>query len=446
MSIKLPEILNIPPKLLPLLTKLGEYRFFLAEGGRGSAKTQSVARIVLYLCSQRKMRVVCGRETQNTIEESVYKVLADLIDKYNLDFKVLKNTIRCPSTDSEIIFKGFKEQGRANIKGMEGVDLLWIDEAEAISKNTLDIVIPTVRKPNSKIIFTMNRFVRDDPVYMFCTERENSLNIHIDYFENPFCPKELIAEAEACKVANEEEYNHIWLGQPLNNATDFLFDSAKVADMGKVIPRDEAYEKQRVIGIDFAAKGGDLCSACILERVSLTQWEMIRLETWGNAEPSFSIGKIVDILGQWKPDKAILDVGGMGYVVHSRLDELGLNVDQFDGASNKGIPSEYLNKRAYGYYTLKNYIDNDKIIMKNKDVERELLQIRYDYRSDGTRLIVSKEKMRAKGIHSPDRADSLMMAVYAIQNVLSGGGTRILQKVNTNRWGVKKRNTVWKHR
>lgn len=446
MSIKLPEILNIPPKLLPMIMNLGDYRFFLAEGGRGSGKTATIARIVLYLCSQRKMRVVCGRETQNTIEESVYKVLADLIDKYHLDFKVLKNTIKCNSTDSEILFKGFKEQGRSNIKGMEGVDLLWIDEAEAITKNTLDIVIPTIRKPNSKVIFSMNRFVRDDPVYIFCTERDNSLNIHIDYFENPFCPKELILEAEACKANNEEEYNHIWLGQPLNNATDYLFDSAKVADMAKVTPKDEAYEKQRVIGIDFAAKGGDLCSACILERVSLTQWEMIRLETWGNAEPTHSIGKIVDIIGQWKPDKAILDVGGMGYVVYSRLNELNVNIEPFDGSSNKGVPSEYLNKRAYGYYTLKDYIDKDKIIMQNKDVERELLQIRYDYRSDGTRLIVSKEKMRAKGIHSPDRADSLMMAVYAIHNVLSSGSSRVLVSKATNRWSVKKGNTVWKHR
>lgn len=424
------------------------YNNYLSNGivNHNSAKTQSVARIVLYLCCQRKMRVVCGRETQSTIDESVYKVLADLIDEYELDFTVLKNTIKHNTTGSEIIFKGFREQGRSNIKGMEGVDLLWIDESEAITKNTLDVVIPTVRKPNSKIIFTMNRLVRDDPVYMFCTERENSLNIHIDYFENPFCPKELIAEAEACKASNEEEYNHIWLGQPLNNATDFLFDSSKVSEMAKIIPDDEGFVPMKVIGIDFAAKGGDLCAASVLERVSLTQWKLLKLESWGNAEPTHSIGRIVNIMGEWKPDKAVLDVGGMGTVVHSRLTELGIKIDRFDGASKVGVPNEYLNARAYGYYTLKNYIDNHKIIMNNKDIERELLQIRYDYRSDGTRCILSKEKMRAKGIHSPDRADSLMMAVWAIQNANLGGATRVLQKVVQNRWSVKDRNVKWKHR
>lgn len=438
MSIKLPEILNIPPKLLPLLTRLGEFRFFLAEGGRGSGKSQAIARIILYLCCQRKLRVICGRETQATIEESVYRVLADLIDKYNLDFKVLKNSIIHNTTGSEIFFKGFREQGRTNIKGMEGVDLLFIDEAEAITKQTLDVIIPTVRKPNSKIIFAMNRFVRDDPVYMFCTERENALNIHIDYFENPFCPKELIAEAEACKLNNEEEYNHIWLGMPLNNATDYLFDSDKVAKMAKIVPDDEGFERKRVIGIDFAAKGGDLCAACVLERVSLTQWQVIKLESWGNAEPTHSIGKIVDILGQWKPDKAVLDVGGMGTVVHSRLIELGVKIDRFDGASKHGVPQEYLNARAYGYYTLKNLIDNGKIIMSNKDIERELLQIRYDYRSDGTRVIMSKEKMRAAGIHSPDRADALMMAVYAMQDLVNGCG--VCNRI------VAKTSKIWRHR
>lgn len=146
----------------------------------------------------------------------------------------------------------------------------------------------------------------------------------------------------------------------------------------------------------------------------------------------------MDILGQWKPDKAVLDVGGMGTVVHSRLVELGVKIDRFDGASKHGIPQEYLNARAYGYYTLKNLVDNGKIIMSNKDIERELLQIRYDYRSDGTRVIMSKEKMRAAGIHSPDRADALMMAVYAMQDLIGGSG--VCNKI------VAKTSKIWRHR
>lgn len=433
MLIELPAILNIPPKLLPFIERFNDYRFFLAEGGRGSAKSQSICRWLLYIAEKKKVRIVCGRETQNTIDESVYRVLADLIQEYNLNFKVLSNRIVHNQTGSEIQFKGFREQGKANIKGMEGVDILFIDEAEAITKQTLDVIIPTIRKPNSKIMFAMNRFVRNDPVYEFCLSRDNCLMIHIDYFENPYCPQELKDEAEACKNNNYEEYKHIWLGYPMENASDYLFNSSNVADMKTIIPDDDGYNPKKVIGIDFAAKGGDLCVASVLERCSLTQWRLTKQHSWGDTEPTTSIGKIVNIIGEEKPDVSILDVGGMGTVVHSRLKELGIDIERFDGASKLGVPDEYLNARAFGYYTLSRYVDNHKILMNNNDTERELLQIRYDYKSDGTRLIMSKEKMRKEGLHSPDRADSLMMAVFAIETCLKDNKKPVVLKT-TKRW------------
>ena len=72
--IELPAILNIPQKLLPFIERLNDYRFFLAEGGRGSAKSQSICRWLLYIAEKKKVRIVCGRETQNTIDESVYRI------------------------------------------------------------------------------------------------------------------------------------------------------------------------------------------------------------------------------------------------------------------------------------------------------------------------------------------------------------------------------------
>ena len=162
---------------------------------------------------------------------------------------------------------------------------------------------------------------------------------------------------------------------------------------------------------------------------------MTKQDAWGETEPTTSIGKIVNIIGEEKPDVSILDVGGMGTVVHSRLKELGIDIHRFDGATTQGVPDEYLNARAYGYYTLRRYIDNNQILMNNNDTERELLQIRYDYKSDGTRLIMSKEKMRKDGLHSPDRADSLMMAVYAIENCLKKDNYKPVQIKTTKRWG-----------
>lgn len=413
--IELPEILNIPEKLLPFVLNLGKYRYYLAEGGRGSGKSQAFARIILYIAEKKKVRVCCGRETQNSIEESVYRLLVDLIKRYNLNFSMTNSKITHNVTKSEIIFRGFREQGVENTKGMEGFDIVWIDEAQTLSKRTIDVVVPTVRKPNSVIWFTMNRFVRNDPAYEFCMSHSNCLSVHIDYFENPYCPQELIDEANICKGLNDKDYRHIWLGEPMEQADDYLFNSGKVAKMSKIEPFGDYFMPQRVMGIDFAAQGNDLSVCTVLDRVSQTCWKVIAQEAWSESDSMVSIGKIVDLIGKYKPTAATLDVGGMGYVVYNRLQELGIRINPFNGAEQQGVPNEYGNTRAWGYYTLNEYINNEWIIMKSPETEKELLQIRFKYKSNGERLIMSKDDMRKQGIHSPDRADSLMMAVFCIK-------------------------------
>lgn len=414
---ELPEILNLPPKLLPFVANLGKYRYYLAEGGRGSGKTQAFGRLLLYLCEKRKISACCGRETQNSIEDSVYKLLVSLVNKFNLNYTITSSKLIHKVTGSEIIFKGFREQGIENTKGMEGFDIVWVDEAQTLTKRTIDVVIPTIRKANSVIWFSMNRFIRNDPVYEFCKSRPNCLCIHIDYFDNPFCTQELKEEAEICKNSNDKDYRHIWLGQPMEQAEDYLFNSSKVEKMSQILPWGDIFRRQRVIGIDFAAKGSDLSVATIMDKVGQTTWEVIRQEAWSEIDPMVSTGKIAALIGDYKPDASIIDVGGMGYVVYGRLRELGVRINPFDGAE-KSQPPEYGNKRAWGYYTLNEWIDNEWIIMKSPETEKELLEIRYKYKSNGERLIVSKDEMRADGIKSPDRADSLMMTVFCAKYLM----------------------------
>ena len=432
--LELPAILNLPKKLLTFVLNIGKYRYYLADGGRGSGKSQAFARLILYICAKRKVRVCCGRETQNSIEESVYRLLVDLIKIYELDFDVFSNKIVHRVTGSEIVFKGFREHGVENTKGMEGFDIVWVDEAQTLSKRTIDVVVPTIRKPKSVIWFSMNRFVRNDPVYEFCMQRPNCLHVHIDYFENPFCTQELIDEANICKQMNEKDYRHIWLGEPMEQASDYLFNSGKVAKMREIQSFGDLYQHQRVMGIDFAAKGNDLCVATVLDRVSLTQWKVVAQEAWSEPDSMVSIGKIVDLMGKYKPTAACLDVGGMGYVVYNRLQELGIRINPFDGAVQEGVPNEYGNTRAWGYYTLNEYINNEWIIMDSPETEKELLDIRFKYKSNGERLILSKDDMRKEGIHSPDRADSLMMAVFCIKQFLNDG------VVHGNTYNIVRRN------
>ena len=428
MTAEVPTILNLPPKLMPFLFNLGKYRYYLADGGRGSGKSQAFGRIILYVAEKRKVRVCCGRETQNSIEESVYRLLVDLIKRYGLNFRVTSSKIIHNITGSEIIFKGFRENGVENTKGMEGFDIVWVDEAQTLTKRTIDVVIPTIRKPNSVIWFSMNRFVRSDPVYEFCTARPNCLCVHIDYFENPFCTQELIDEANICKATNEKDYRHIWLGEPMEQAEDYLFNFGKLEKMKTIEPWGDVFKPARVIGIDFAAQGNDMSVLTVLDRVSQVHWKMTYQEAWSESDAMVSTGKIIDLFGRFKPTASCIDVGGMGYVVYNRLQELNVRINAFNGAEQKDVPMEYGNTRAWGYYTLKEYIDNEWLIVDSAATVKELEDIRFKYKSNGERLIQSKDEMRKNGIHSPDRADSLMMAVFCITQWLGDAFAEIGNK------------------
>ena len=272
----LPEILNIPPKLYPLITELNNYRYFLIEGGRDGGKTQAIARLLCYLAEQKNLRIVCGREIQNTIEESVYTVFSDLIMNNSLNFEVFKTSIDHRETHSTIKFRGFREQGSINIKGLEGVSMLWVDEAQAITKQTLDIIIPTIRKEHAKIIFTMNRHVEDDPVYAFLINRSDCLHININYLENPFCTEAMKKEAELCKQRNLDDYNHIWLGWPLTKGEDYLFSMDMLRksagmDMNRLGARLEEVFKTRAERVVFVKADPDLEFQTVAQAIDIAK-------------------------------------------------------------------------------------------------------------------------------------------------------------------------------
>lgn len=414
MTLELPEMLDIPPKLFPIITEFNKYRYFVLDGGRGSAKSTSVALLILYLCSVRKVRVMCLREVQNSIEESVYQLLVDLIFKYKLDFEVHKSEIRNRVTDSTIRFRGCREQDAMALKSLEGIDIVWGEEAQSISQASLDILIPTIRKNTSKLFFTMNRHVRNDPVFETLVGRDDCLNITVQYFDNKYCPQVLKDEAAQCKLNSERDYRHIWLGEPLESTSEHLFNSSKLAKMPEIEATGDLFIKQRAIGIDFAGGGGDLCVASVIERRSVTHWELIDQIAWSNPDTDESVGKSIAIFGQYRPDVFVVDKGGLGYPMFVSLSKAVGTTIGFDGASTDNKPPTAGNNRAGGYLKLREFVDNEWLICKSKLTIKQLETIMVKYRPSGDILIRSKQDMKADSIESPDRADSLMMAVWGV--------------------------------
>lgn len=426
MQIAAPNLLNLPPKLLPMVANFSKYKFFVIEGGRGSGKTQSVARILLKIADEVKIRTFCGREVQNTIEESVHAALADIIMREGLAYKVTQKYIEHYYTGSTFKFKGFREQGAVNIKGVEGADIIWIDEAQTVTKKTLDMLIPTIRKNNSKLIFTMNRFMRDDAVINELVGRPDCLHIKINYFENPFCPLTLKIEAEVMKNKSEREYRHIWLGEPLATAGDYLFNFDKLHEAYDIQPFGEVFGRQRVLGIDFAAQGDDQCVATVLDRVSNQHWRVTEQIAWDEPDSMISVGKIVNMIATHKPDITVLDVGGMGHVVHNRLTEVGMKIHRFDGNTTQGVDVvHYVNARAEMYYIMKDWLDLGFLILNRQypEITKQAEKIKMKFRSDGRRLIQSKVDMKKEENYSPDDLDSVAMAIYGAVKYLGRSNT-----------------------
>lgn len=411
---RLPAMLDLPKKLLPVLFNLNNYSLFLIEGGRGSGKTHSVGRIILFVGEKRKVKVCVGRVIKDSVKHSVLTLFKELIDEYNLDWEVSENQITHRKTGSVIFFKGFREQEIVNIKGLEGVDILWIDEAETVTKRAVDVIVPTIRKQNSIIIFTMNRYVKNDAVYQYCACRKNCLHIHINYYDNPHCPQKLIDEAEECKRLNMADYNHIWLGNPLEQGLNYLVASEKIEKARELKWNEERHPNNSIMCLDLSASGGDLCVAKRLVQRSLSVWEEAETITWSEADTDITKGKVLQIYSKWKPNFLIGDADGLGYPIMYSLKNTLENVVMFRGAMQAKNLSNG-NARADGYMAVKEMLENGFLRLNCQNTARQLEYIKVKWSpNSGKVLILDKKEIRKEQNESPDFADALMMGIYGL--------------------------------
>lgn len=188
-------------------------------GGRYSLKSHTVARFLLIKARMEKTRVACFREFQNSISESSHQLLSDLIKQYGLhEFKVTDKSIINEINGSDFLFKGL-HHNEQSIKSIEGIDIAWVEEAQTISKSSLDVLTPTIRKPGSKIIYTYNRLMEDDPVHvrLVLEGRPNTLIINANYDiaeKYGWLPDVIRAEIEDDKKNRPSLFRHKWLGEP----------------------------------------------------------------------------------------------------------------------------------------------------------------------------------------------------------------------------------------
>lgn len=204
--------LELPKKLIPLFKPK---RFKVLYGGRGSAKSWSIARAIIVKCANTNIRVLCCRETQTSIQQSVHRLLSDQIALMGLShsFEIQEKKI-LGKNGSEITFIGIRQQGIANLKSLEGTDLCWIEEAQVCTQKSLDILIPTIRKQDSEIWLSFNPELDSDPTYeRFITNKpDNSWVCKVNYSDNPFFPKTLELERLQWFKRDPIGYKTVWEG------------------------------------------------------------------------------------------------------------------------------------------------------------------------------------------------------------------------------------------
>jgi len=196
-----------------------DWREAAVWGGRYSLKSHTVARFLLIRARQSKIRVACFREFQNSIAESSHQLLSDLIVEYGMtDFQVTNNSIVNTVTGSDFLFKGLWNNDQS-IKSIEAIDIAWVEEAQTVSHKSLEVLTPTIRKDGSKIIYTYNRLMEDDPVHtrLVVEGRPNPLKINVNYdiaIKYGMIPKVVLDEIADDKERRPSLYRHKWLGEP----------------------------------------------------------------------------------------------------------------------------------------------------------------------------------------------------------------------------------------
>ncbi|MGO3890094.1 MAG: PBSX family phage terminase large subunit [Paenalcaligenes sp.] len=251
------------PTLNPVLRDfwLKPARNRVLYGGRASSKSWDAAGFVVYLADNYKLRVLCARQFQNKIAESVYSLLKIQIERFGLvdRFDIQRDKIINRHTGTEFMFYGLWRH-IDEIKSLEGIDILWIEEAHNLTEAQWEVLEPTIRKAHSQVWiifnprlatdFTYKRFVVDPP--------PNTIVRRVNYDENPFLSQTMLDIIAAAKESDYEDYQHTYLGVPKDSDEGAVIKRSWVQsaiDAHLAVKAD--WTGRKCIGYDVADDGQD---------------------------------------------------------------------------------------------------------------------------------------------------------------------------------------------
>jgi phage terminase large subunit len=450
--------MTIPEKLLPFLEK--PKRFKIAYGGRGGAKSQTFADMLLMKAQVEQAKVGCFREMQNSIEDSVHSLLKEEIDRLTLQgFVVQKADIE--HQDGGIFkFKGLARNPDA-IKSMHGFKYFWVEEAHAISKDSLEKLTPTTRIEGSEIWFSLNPQSSEDPMSQrflvpYWDELEKNgyyeddlhLIIKINWRDNPWFPEVLNQERLwDFEHKSRAEYDHIWEGH-FNDQVDNSIILPEWFDAAVDAHKKIGFKPRglKVVSHDPSDLGGD--AKGLVYRHGVVVLEAKDIETGDvNEGCDQATQYALDIKADW----FVWDGDGLGVSLRRQVSQSLPKMDllMFKGSEEPDNPTRiyeplegdphnrkankdtFRNKRAQYYWNLrdrfyKTYLavnkresfDSEELISISSGISNltklrsEVCRVPLIDNLSGRIQIMNKAQMRTKHkIASPNIGDALMMSL-----------------------------------
>nr|DAY15511.1 MAG TPA: large terminase [Caudoviricetes sp.] len=401
-------LVKLPSEFKPLFDSW--WRHAVIEGGRYSLKSHTVARFLLLTARSRRVRIACLRQFQKNIADSSYQLLIDLIQQYGFsEFVWTNDTITNTNTGSTFIFKGLDRNVETTIKSLEGIDIAWIDEAQTITLKSIRILNPTIRKPGSKIIWTLNRLTDLDPVISyFITNppRKDVWHLEVDYRiaqKNGWLSNEILYEIEQARINHPEDYAHDYLGKALAISDKNIIQTAQVIEaMGRDVDDEGAIE----VGVDVARLGGD--RTVFVKRKGLKE---IGRASYTKKRTTEVCDLLVNFIGADKDVLIKIDDTGVGGGVTDEMIAKGYNIIPINFGAKASNPDKYPNLISEAWFYLQSIIDQISIT-NDKDLLVELSNREWKMDSKGRRGVESKDDYKKRGFRSPDLADATILCFY----------------------------------
>jgi phage terminase large subunit len=462
--------LQIPKKLQPLLKPK---KFKIIYGGRGSGKSMTVADLLLMKCQTEGAKASGMREMMNSIDDSVHALFTEEIERLELDgFSVCRSHIDI-DTGGAITYKGLARNPES-VKSMHGYKYFWVEEAATLSKRSLDLLIPTLRREDAELWLTFNPESSADAVYQeFIKPFEHELSkngyyeddlhmiIKVNYCDNPFFPENLeLLRLKHKETKSRAEYNHIWLGETNDSVENSIIklewfeaalDAHKIPRLEKAFtPRGAIVAAHDPSDTGADAKGYALRHGSIIKRIAcmdtgeidegcdwatgLAIQDNADWFVWDGDGCGTGLKRQVQDAFRGKKIDAHMFKGSLSGSAQDNADFIWQESDESDNNA-KTYSETFLNNRSQYYMQLAQrfyntyrcvekgeYVDPDEMISLDSDgiedidrLKSEVCRIPRKPNNKGLYQIMSKNDMKSLKIPSPNMADSLMMSLYIPQ-------------------------------